>query len=104
MTAQPERAERLTIYPKYCHSLSPTFQKWCPLTATDVHALHQVGGFEGAFLALMSKTWLLDEMKERKLISGQALQARIFIIISIIQSNGFVLLVLSSLWTRSQDE
>lgn len=34
-----------TIYPDYCHSLSPTIGKWCPLTATDVHRLKTVGMF-----------------------------------------------------------
>ncbi|KAH7342563.1 hypothetical protein BKA65DRAFT_537807 [Rhexocercosporidium sp. MPI-PUGE-AT-0058] len=33
------------IYPDYCHSLSPTIGKWCPLLATDVHRLRTVGMF-----------------------------------------------------------
>ncbi|KAJ5050545.1 uncharacterized protein L3040_002422 [Drepanopeziza brunnea f. sp. 'multigermtubi'] len=33
------------IYPDYCHSLSPTIGKWCPLQATDVHRLRDVGMF-----------------------------------------------------------
>ncbi|KAL2075419.1 hypothetical protein VTL71DRAFT_362 [Oculimacula yallundae] len=33
------------IYPDYCHSLSPTIGKWCPLQATDVHRLKTVGMF-----------------------------------------------------------
>ncbi|KAL5328807.1 hypothetical protein ACEPPN_002315 [Leptodophora sp. 'Broadleaf-Isolate-01'] len=33
------------IYPDYCHSLSPTIGKWCPLLATDVHRLKTVGMF-----------------------------------------------------------
>ncbi|TVY51481.1 hypothetical protein LCER1_G006255 [Lachnellula cervina] len=27
------------IYPDYCHELSPTIKRWCPLRATDIHAL-----------------------------------------------------------------
>ncbi|PVH79178.1 hypothetical protein DL98DRAFT_655590 [Cadophora sp. DSE1049] len=33
------------IYPDYCHSLSPTIGKWCPLLATDVQRLRTVGMF-----------------------------------------------------------
>ncbi|CZS95611.1 uncharacterized protein RAG0_05215 [Rhynchosporium agropyri] len=33
------------IYPDYCHRLSPTIGKWCPLQATDVHRLKTVGVF-----------------------------------------------------------
>ncbi|RDW88813.1 hypothetical protein BP6252_00845 [Coleophoma cylindrospora] len=32
-----------TIYPVYCHELSPTIGKWCPLRATDVHRVQAVG-------------------------------------------------------------
>ncbi|TVY36320.1 Protein stn1, partial [Lachnellula subtilissima] len=27
------------IYPDYCHDLSPTIKRWCPLRATDIYAL-----------------------------------------------------------------
>ncbi|TVY42884.1 hypothetical protein LOCC1_G003974, partial [Lachnellula occidentalis] len=27
------------IYPDYCHELSPTIKRWCPLRATDIQAL-----------------------------------------------------------------
>ncbi|KAI1000755.1 hypothetical protein K3495_g7442 [Podosphaera aphanis] len=33
------------IYPDYCHYLSPTIGKWCPLWATDVRDLKTVGIF-----------------------------------------------------------
>ncbi|PBP23329.1 OB-fold nucleic acid binding domain-containing protein [Diplocarpon rosae] len=33
------------IYPDYCHCLSPTIGKWCPLLVTDVHRLRNVGMF-----------------------------------------------------------
>lgn len=36
----------LTIYPDYCHALSPTINKWCPLRASDVHSLRSVGMFD----------------------------------------------------------
>ncbi|CAL3966459.1 unnamed protein product [Diplocarpon coronariae] len=36
------------IYPEYCHSLSPTIGKWCPLLVTDVHRLRNVGMFSDA--------------------------------------------------------
>lgn len=40
------------IYPDYCHSLSPTIGKWCPLLATDVHRLKTVGMFsDGMFVS-----------------------------------------------------
>jgi hypothetical protein len=42
MTSVPPN---LTIYPDYCHTLSPTIGKWCPLRATDIHALEKVGMF-----------------------------------------------------------
>ncbi|KAL3423758.1 DnaJ domain-containing protein [Phlyctema vagabunda] len=32
-----------SIYPVYCHELSPTIGKWCPLRAVDVHRLRSVG-------------------------------------------------------------
>ncbi|KAI9745567.1 MAG: hypothetical protein M1818_001101 [Claussenomyces sp. TS43310] len=37
----------LTIYPSYCHGVSPTLGKWCPLRSTDVHGLKQLHGYEG---------------------------------------------------------
>lgn len=33
------------IYPDYCHILSPTIGKWCPVRTIDVHALDDVGMF-----------------------------------------------------------
>ncbi|RDL39612.1 uncharacterized protein BP5553_03952 [Venustampulla echinocandica] len=33
------------IYPEYCHELSPTIKRWCPLRASDVHALDYHGMF-----------------------------------------------------------
>jgi hypothetical protein len=42
MTTPPQN---LTIYPDYCHNLSPTIGIWCPLRATDIHALRKVGMF-----------------------------------------------------------
>ncbi|KAH6680303.1 hypothetical protein B0J14DRAFT_262465 [Halenospora varia] len=27
------------IYPEYCHELSPTIKRWCPLLAKDIHSL-----------------------------------------------------------------
>ncbi|KAE9370315.1 hypothetical protein N431DRAFT_411518 [Stipitochalara longipes BDJ] len=42
MTSAPQN---LTIYPDYCHTLSPTIGKWVPLRATDIHALEKVGMF-----------------------------------------------------------
>jgi hypothetical protein len=42
MTSAPQN---LTIYPDYCHVLSPTIGKWVPLCATDIHALEKVGMF-----------------------------------------------------------
>jgi hypothetical protein len=36
---------KLKIYPDYCHTLSPTIGKWCPLRATDIFALMDVGMF-----------------------------------------------------------
>ncbi|PMD46149.1 hypothetical protein L207DRAFT_561548 [Hyaloscypha variabilis F] len=42
MTSAPQN---LTIYPDYCHVLSPTIGKWVPLRATDIHALEKVGMF-----------------------------------------------------------
>ncbi len=35
------------IYPAYCFSASPTFNKWVKLTVVDIHALRQEKGFEG---------------------------------------------------------
>lgn len=35
-----------TIYPDYCHELSPTIGRWCPLRAVDVHTLHSVGMYD----------------------------------------------------------
>ncbi|KAE8444067.1 hypothetical protein EG329_000935 [Mollisiaceae sp. DMI_Dod_QoI] len=37
--------QKLTIYPDYCHTLSPTIGKWVPLPAKDVHVLKDVGVF-----------------------------------------------------------
>ena len=42
MTSAPQN---LTIYPDYCHALSPTIGKWVPLRATDIHGLQKVGMF-----------------------------------------------------------
>jgi hypothetical protein len=44
MTSVPPNTKPI-IYPDYCHTLSPTIGKWCPLRATDVHALRDVGMF-----------------------------------------------------------
>ncbi|KAH8811973.1 hypothetical protein F5884DRAFT_297214 [Xylogone sp. PMI_703] len=46
MTSAPPRQtlqQQPTIYPEYCHQLSPTIGRWCPLRAIDVHALQSVG-------------------------------------------------------------
>ncbi|RYP92834.1 hypothetical protein DL770_001005 [Monosporascus sp. CRB-9-2] len=40
-------AEPPVFYPQYCFFLSPTFNKWCPLRATDIHDLASHPGFEG---------------------------------------------------------
>lgn len=42
-----------TIYPDYCHGLSPTIGKWCPLQAVDVHTLHSVGMYDNGMLAVL---------------------------------------------------
>ncbi|KAF6819328.1 OB-fold nucleic acid binding domain-containing protein [Colletotrichum sojae] len=34
------------LYPRYCLHLSPTFNNWCLLHVTDIHALRTVPGFE----------------------------------------------------------
>ncbi|KAH8765842.1 hypothetical protein BGZ57DRAFT_767529 [Hyaloscypha finlandica] len=39
MTSAPQN---LTIYPDYCHALSPTIGKWVPLRATDIHGLQKM--------------------------------------------------------------
>jgi hypothetical protein len=44
MTSVPPNPNPV-IYPDYCHTLSPTIGKWCPLRATDVYALKDVGMF-----------------------------------------------------------
>jgi hypothetical protein len=44
MTSVPPNTKPI-IYPDYCHTLSPTIGKWCPLRATDVYALKDVGMF-----------------------------------------------------------
>lgn len=44
MTPTPE-SPRQDIYPVYCHILSPTIGRWCPLWATDINALKDVGIF-----------------------------------------------------------
>jgi hypothetical protein len=36
---------KANIYPDYCHELSPTIGKWCPLRAINVHDLESVGMF-----------------------------------------------------------
>ncbi|RKF64119.1 putative ob-fold nucleic acid binding domain-containing protein [Erysiphe neolycopersici] len=36
---------REEIYPVYCYILSPTIGRWCPLWATDINALKDVGIF-----------------------------------------------------------
>jgi endo-1,3(4)-beta-glucanase len=39
------------IYPDYCHELSPTIGRWCPLRAVDIHALRNVGMYDnGRFM------------------------------------------------------
>lgn len=35
------------FYPQYCFSASPTYDRWCPLRATDIYALRSHPGFEG---------------------------------------------------------
>lgn len=37
----------LTFYPAYCFPVSPTFNTWAKVTATEVHALQEHEGFEG---------------------------------------------------------
>jgi len=44
MTSVPPNTKPI-IYPDYCHTLSSTIGKWCPLRATDVYALKDVGMF-----------------------------------------------------------
>jgi hypothetical protein len=51
MTTPPQN---LTIYPDYCHNLSQTIGIWCPLRATDIHALRKVGMFCDGLYALSS--------------------------------------------------
>jgi len=34
------------VVPDYCHHLSPTINKWCPLRASDVHSLQSAGLFK----------------------------------------------------------
>ncbi|KAI6708494.1 hypothetical protein JHW43_008990 [Diplocarpon mali] len=48
------------IYPEYCHSLSPTIGKWCPLLVTDVHRLRNVGMFSDGTPLPMSLRRLRD--------------------------------------------
>ncbi|KAF8866937.1 hypothetical protein BDZ45DRAFT_178389 [Acephala macrosclerotiorum] len=43
--SNPDDDSELTIYPDYCHTLSPTIGKWVPLRARDVHVLKVVGAF-----------------------------------------------------------
>ena len=38
-------------YPQYCFDLSPTFDTWCLLKATDIASLEVHPGFEGACAA-----------------------------------------------------
>jgi hypothetical protein len=40
------------IYPEYCHELSPSIKKWCPLRAVDVHGLAEWGMFSNGKLHL----------------------------------------------------
>jgi hypothetical protein len=44
--------QKSNIYPDYCHELSPTIGRWCPLRAVDVHALQSVGMFDNGIVAL----------------------------------------------------
>ncbi len=37
----------LTFYPAYCFPVSPTFNTWAKVTATEVHTLQEHQGFEG---------------------------------------------------------
>lgn len=55
MTLHPSRSvansnvssANLAVYPRYCHTLSPTLGKWCPLRASDVVRLGEIDGFQG---------------------------------------------------------
>ncbi|KIN04870.1 hypothetical protein OIDMADRAFT_142682 [Oidiodendron maius Zn] len=38
--------QKYSIYPDYCHELSPTIGRWCPLRAVDVHALESLGMYD----------------------------------------------------------
>ncbi|TVY27633.1 putative J domain-containing protein [Lachnellula hyalina] len=40
------------IYPDYCHELSPTIKRWCPLRATDIYALDWWEMFNNGLLSL----------------------------------------------------
>ncbi|RYP67709.1 hypothetical protein DL771_007116 [Monosporascus sp. 5C6A] len=42
-----KNVEPPVFYPQYCFYLSPTFNKWCPLRATDIQDLASHPGFEG---------------------------------------------------------
>jgi len=45
---------KLTIYPDYCHDLSPTLGKWCPLRASDLGMLKDVGVYVDGSFAFLS--------------------------------------------------
>jgi len=42
-----QQDHNLQIYPAYCFTSSPTYNKWVKLTAVDTHALRREPGFEG---------------------------------------------------------
>lgn len=55
-----------TIYPVYCHDISPTIGKWCPLRAADVHKLRSVGMVLDGIL-LPSLSAILEEIARAKI-------------------------------------
>ena len=42
-TPTPPLSPQPTIYPDYCHVLSPTISRWVPLRGVDIHSLQSVG-------------------------------------------------------------
>jgi hypothetical protein len=50
--AMTSGADKPHIYPEYCHELSPSIKRWCPLRAVDVHDLADRGMFNNGKLHL----------------------------------------------------
>lgn len=93
------------IYPAYAFNISPTYNAWVKLTATDIHLLRPLPGFEGQnlffhlnhpirFVSLVAPVVAIDDVNKKYTLltlddgSGQTIQCKISRVVPAVSGAG----------------